>query len=142
MAITRLIWLARKWRARQRMRNFAAVLFAFHQIHPFSGPGPWARAHLGPYCPGPGPFGPFWAWAHIARAHLGPFGPGPFLAGPIWAHIARALLGLGPFWAHLGPFYLNWAPILFKMGHPCKPLWALRALRALVGALLTRVGPY
>ena len=77
---------------------------------------PLGPNYLFSYWPCGFPIGPLWARAHLARALLG-----------------RALLGrahLGPFGSILGPFYLKWVPILFKMGHPCKPLWALRALRA------------
>ena len=103
------------------MRNFAAVLFGFHQIPLFSGSRPGSRARA----LGPGPnFGPKFIYGapigapiHISGTNLGP----NLIMGP-----------LGPLFIYLGPpgpLFIYFGPpggpnYLFIYG----PLWALRAL--------------
>ena len=111
MAITRLIWLARISFRRGSAHNFAAVLFGFHQIPPFSGsraPGPRGPGfNLGPLFIIRTPIG---APVHIWGPNLGPnlimgpqFGPnfimapprGPdlFILGPLGGPIIYLFIG-------------------------------------------------
>ena len=68
--------------------SFSQDVFLLRSEAKSEGPGPWARAHMGPW----GPLAPWAQWAHGSHGPMGPMGP-----MGLWAQAQGPGTGPGPF---------------------------------------------